>query len=407
MSRKFLITEEEKKQIRKQYGLLTEETEKPFIIRLKTLFGNGLYKNFTPDTKKVLDSELQKAALYIQNNPQGTPYVKIRAGESQVTNNDNEVIPPKEVPPGFLSTKRAETMKTYISNYLKSLFDKKFLTTTPIFEPIETVIGQTPYDKTVDDSKDKKYKDERFVEVYFEVKPSYQCIVGLTVEVRYVKTKGGTGSDGQLLRCRGGHTCDGAIFDVKLNGVKIGTANLNNSKDGGDRSSGPLKITESLAKSIIGDTSKNIKISLQCISGTKCHSSTPEVEIKKGTTVIYHQCAPAISQYGDQNEMMILELDNCGNLLKKSNKDSTNTTATEKSTWSQKTAPVSENIKYLQSREKMTADDEIKYRLSFGYIKKEDKKTGDNKDIYKVLRGFDYAGESITPNTLVVFIDKK
>ena len=111
MSQKFLITEEEKKHIRKQYGLLTEATTEPFIIQMKTLFGDGLYKNFSPESKKFLDAELQKAALYIKNNPNGVPFVKIKAGESQVTNNDNEVSPPKEVAPGFLSTERAKMMK--------------------------------------------------------------------------------------------------------------------------------------------------------------------------------------------------------------------------------------------------------------------------------------------------------
>lgn len=354
MSQKFLITEEEKKHIRKQYGLLTEATTEPFIIQMKTLFGDGLYKNFSPESKKFLDAELQKAALYIKNNPNGVPFVKIKAGESQVTNNDNEVSPPKEVAPGFLSTERAKMMKTYLSNYLNGLVKSSYLKSTPIFEPIETVIGQTPYDNKVDNPKDKKYKDERFVEVYFEVKPAYQCIVGLTVEVRYVRTAGGSGSDGKPLKCRGGHICDAAKFDVKLNGIKIGTADLNNGSNGGDRTSGPLQITDALAKSIIGDTSKNIIISLQCMSGEKCHSSTPEIEIKKGTTVVYHQCAPAISQYGDTNEMMILELDNCGNLLKKSDKDATNTPVTEKTSWVTKTQvpfdinTIKDKIKYVQ-----------------------------------------------------------
>lgn len=354
MSQKFLITEEDKKHIRKQYGLLTEATEQPFIIQLKTLFGDGLYKNFTPETKKVLDSELQKAALYIQNNPQGIPYIKIRAGESQVTNYDNETKDKKEVTAGFLSLERAKTMKTYITNYLNDLVKTGFLKTNPIFEPIETVIGQTAYVKGVDNPKDKKYKDERFVEVYFEVKPAYECIVGLTVEVRYTKNSGGTGSDGKPLNCRGGHGCDAAEFEVKLNGVVIGTADLRNGSGediGGDRSSGPLQITDVLAKSIIGDTSKNIIISLKCISGANCHSSTPEIEIKKGTTVVYHQCAPAISKYGDQNEMMILELDNCGNLLKKSSRDGKNTPQTEKTSWTSTTQlPVDVNkisIKYI------------------------------------------------------------
>ena len=411
MSQKFFITEEDKKHIRKQYGLLTEATEEPFIIQLKTLFGDGLYKNFSPETKKVLDAELQKGALYIQNNPQGIPYVKIRAGESQVTNYDNETKDKKEVSPGFLSLERAKTMKTYISNYLNGLVKSGFLKTTPIFEPIETVIGQTAYVKGVDNPKDKKYKDERFVEVYFEVKPAYQCIVGLTVEVRYVKSAGGTGSDGQPLKCRGGHSCNSAKFEVKLNGVVIGIADLNNGSDpdiAGNRTSGPLQITDTLAKSIIGDTSKNIIISLKCISGANCHSGTPEIEIKKGTTVVYHQCAPAMSRYGDTNEMMILELDNCGNLLKKSNADATNTPKTEKTSWGSNTQlPVSDGVTYLYPAPNFTSEDAIKFHLSKGNIAYYGV-TGDKKNqVYKALKSFTQFNKPVSPNTLVVFVKTK
>jgi len=415
MSQKFLITEEDKKHIRKQYGLLTEATTEPFIIQMKTLFGDGLYKNFKPDNKKFLDAELQKAALYIKNNPNGVPFVKIRAGESQVTNNDNEVSPPKEVAPGFLSAERAKMMKTYLSNYLNGLVKSGYLKATPIFEPIETVIGSTSYKKDVDNPKDNKYKDERFVEVYFEVKPAYQCIVGLTVEVRYVRTAGGSGSDGKPLKCRGGHICDAAKFDVKLNGIKIGTADLNNGSNGGDRTSGPLQITDVLAKSIIGDTSKNIIISLQCMSGEKCHSSTPEIEIKKGTTVVYHQCAPAISQYGDTNEMMILELDNCGNLLKKSDKDATNTPVTEKSSWVTKTQvpfdinTIKDKIKYVYPDNGSDYSGLIIADLHYGKLEHppvgEITQSGLKYKVYKVKYSHSPWGYGLNPNDYVVYMD--
>jgi len=413
MSKKFLITEEEKKHILKQYGLLTEENTEPTPIRMKNLFGNGLYKNFTPSSKKFLDSELAKAYQYIKNNKGGFPYIKIRAGESQVTNNDNEVNPPKEVPPGFLSKERAKTMKTYLTSYFNNLVSSGLLTTNPIFEPIETVPGSKPYKQGVDNPNDAKYDEEKFVEVYITLKAPYQCIVGLTVEVRYVRTPGGTGSDGQPLKCRGGHICDAAKFDVKLNGVKIGTADLNNGSNGGDRTSGPLQITDALAKSIIGDTSKNIVISLQCMSGTKCHSSTPEIEIKKGETVIYHQCAPAISQYGDTNEMMILELDNCGNLLKKSDKDATNTPVTEKSSWATKTqVPVDVSklkIQYVQPDNLCDYSGLMIASAHYGKLEHppvgEIIKNGLKYDVYKVKYAHPPFGYNLQPGDYVVYLD--
>ena len=51
---------------------------------------------------------------------------------------------------------------------------------------------------------------------------------------------------------------------------------------------------------------------------------------------------------------MILELDNCGNLLKKSDKDATNTPVTEKTSWVTKTQvpfdinTIKDKIKYVQ-----------------------------------------------------------
>jgi hypothetical protein len=415
MSKKFLITEEEKKHILKQYGLLTEENTEPTPIRMKNLFDNGLYKNFTPSSKKFLDSELAKAYQYIKNNKGGFPYIKIRAGESQVTNKDNEVNPPKEVPPGFLSKERAKTMKTYLTSYFNNLVSSGLLTTKPIFEPIETVIGSKPYKQGVDKPDDTKYDEEKFVEVYITLKAPYQCIVGLTVEVRYVKTPGGTGSDGQPLKCRGGHICDAAKFDVKLNGVKIGTADLNNGSNGGDRTSGPLQITDALAKSIIGDTSKNIVISLQCMSGTKCHSSTPEIEIKKGETVIYHQCAPAISQYGDTNEMMVLELDNCGNLIKQSNKDATNTAVTEKSSWVTKTQvpfdinTIKDKIKYVQPDNLSDYSGLIIADIHYGKLEHppvgEIIKNGLKYNVYKVKYNHEPWGYDLNPGDYVVYLD--
>jgi len=415
MSKKFLITEEEKKHILKQYGLLTEENTEPTPIRMKNLFDNGLYKNFTPSSKKFLDSELAKAYQYIKNNKGGFPYIKIRAGESQVTNKDNEVNPPKEVPPGFLSKERAKTMKTYLTSYFNNLVSSGLLTTKPIFEPIETVIGSKPYKQGVDKPDDTKYDEEKFVEVYITLKAPYQCIVGLTVEVRYVKTPGGTGSDGQPLKCRGGHICDAAKFDVKLNGVKIGTADLNNGSNGGDRTSGPLQITDALAKSIIGDTSKNIVISLQCMSGAKCHSSTPEIEIKKGETVIYHQCAPAISQYGDTNEMMVLELDNCGNLLKKSDKDATNTPVTEKSSWVTKTQvpfdinTIKDKIKYVQPDNLSDYSGLIIADIHYGKLEHppvgEIIKNGLKYNVYKVKYNHEPWGYDLNPGDYVVYLD--
>ena len=88
----------------------------------------------------------------------------------------------------------------------------------------------------------------------------------------------------------------GSVRSHILNGIPIGTANLNNAKDGGDRTSGIIKIDEAKAKDIVGVNAKEITFSLKCLSGQNCHSGTPEIVIKKNGETIYHSCSPAMSR---------------------------------------------------------------------------------------------------------------
>lgn len=305
MSKRFILTEQEVKEIRGLYGLITEATE-PLVIQGNEFFDNGKWKNFSKETKVTLDAELQKAAKYIQDNRGSVVYVKIVAGESQVTNYDKEVYPPVTAYTGYLATKRAETMKDYITNYFQGLVNQKILDKLPVFEAFEIKIGTTSYKQGVDKPEDEKYRNEKFVRVEMAIKPASECIVGLSVTVIYNPQK-----DAKF-PCRGNHQCDAANFDVLLNDVKIGEANLNNAKDGGFRSSAALQVTNELARQIMGDTPRNIVIQLQCKSNN-CHSDRPEVLIKKGATVLFNGCAPAKSERGDKSRMTILTLDPCGN----------------------------------------------------------------------------------------------
>jgi len=307
MGKRVVLTEQEVKEIRGLYGLITEETE-PLVIQGSEFFDNGKWKNFSAKTKATLDAELEKAAKYIQDNRGSVVYVKIVASESQVTNYDKEVNPHVKVQPGYLATRRAETMKDYITNYFQGLVNQKILDKLPVFEAFETKIGATSYKQGVDNPDDKKYNDEKFVRVEMAIKPASECIVGLSVTVLYSPDKDPN------FPCRGNHQCDAANFDVLLNDVKIGEANLNNARDGGFRSSAALKVTNDLAKQIMGDTPKNIVIQLQCKS-QNCHSDRPEIIIKKGTTILFNGCAPARSERGDTSRMTILTLDPCGNLI--------------------------------------------------------------------------------------------
>jgi hypothetical protein len=222
------------------------------------------------------------------------------------------VSPPKTVEVGYLAKKRAETMKNILSTYLNDYYKTGKISSKPEFQEPEIKIGETPYKKG-DNPNDPRYVKERFVNVELTLKSPEECVVGLTVEVIYDKQKN------ESFPCRGGHQCDEAKFNVKVNGVIIGVADLNNKVDSGSRYFKKV-IDDSLAKQIMSNTQNNqLIISLQCLE-TKCHSSTPEVRITKGKNVLFWSCAPSLGERDDATEKTILVLDACGNTLKMGDK---------------------------------------------------------------------------------------
>lgn len=306
----FLITEEDKKHILSMYNLINEaESGNVINISSQSYFDNGKWKNLNQEGNSELSKQMdEKVKPFLLNNKGSIVSVKITAGESQVTNVDNEVSPPKTVEVGYLAKKRAETMKNKLSVYLNDLYAKGIISSKPEFQEPEIKIGETPYKKG-DNPNDPRYIKERFVNVELTLKSPEDCVVGLTVEVIYDKQKN------ESFPCRGDHQCDEAKFNVKVNGVIIGVADLNNKVDSGSRYFKKV-IDDSLAKQIVSNTQNNqLIISLQCL-GTKCHSSTPEVRITKGKNVLFWSCAPSLGERDDATEKTILVLDACGNTLK-------------------------------------------------------------------------------------------
>ena len=334
--RKLLVTEEEKITILSLYDILEQTTPQgktEYTMSGQSFFDDGKYSSFSNKDIEKLTSGLRGAADFLIKNKGRIVYVKIISSESQVTNFDREKYPStgkisdfsedKSLKPLELSKLRAETMKKYLTEYFSNILNQGYITNMPIFEPAELKIGETEYIKGKSDKNNPKYNTERYVKVDLTVKSPEECIIGLTVEVMYKdnpNAEPSVGTDGKPFSCRGGHDCDDSLFDVKLNGISIGKANLNNGPKnppiGGDRTSGKLVVDNAKAKAIIGNESKDIVISLQCLSQSNCHSDRPEVKISKGNTVIFHQCTPVIGR-GKTGDIRILELDNCGNLKKK------------------------------------------------------------------------------------------
>jgi hypothetical protein len=158
---------------------------------------------------------------FINKNKGSVVTIQIEAGESQVTNVDNEDPSKPKLQPGVLSQRRGEQMVNFLTQYFQGLVSKGAIDKMPELPTPITKIGETPYKKNTSDLKTKKdlYQQEQFVRAIISAKKDYECLVGMEITIGYYP--GQSKSD---------HTCDEAIFELRMNGVSIGEVNLNNSK---------------------------------------------------------------------------------------------------------------------------------------------------------------------------------
>jgi hypothetical protein len=309
-----------------EFELLNEApTDEVKEVSLQANFKSGRWKDTSLPKTEIL-AELKEAIDWLKQKSKEIKdsggiiggqakilTVQIEAGESQVTNYDAEVDPKVKLEEKVLSERRAKTIQTFLTNYFKKLQKDKTIDAIPVFEAPVVKIGPTPWNpKGGDEATDKKFTKEQYIKVNFKLTPPSACLEGLVIEVMYVK------EPNPSFPCRGGHQCDDALFDVYLNETKLdGVANLNNAEDGGSRSS-KFVVSPQQALSILGNKPGNIMISFVCKNKDKrCHSSTPEIRLSKGGTVVYHECTPSISETNDYSKIDVMELDACGNLIKK------------------------------------------------------------------------------------------
>ena len=194
-------------------------------IDLGATFDSGKY---ILDSAKQTDVEkrLQPLVKFLKTNPSSDVKITIVAGESRVTNYDREkcgadiYTPECELEPKQLSLLRAQEIEEYLSKLFQGLKSSGTIQKLPPKPVISTVLGSTSYTKGVDNPNDPKYKKEQKIELLIDAEASYECLVGMNLTISY---EGNT---------RAKHQCDEAIFDVQLNNVSLGVANLNNgSKD--------------------------------------------------------------------------------------------------------------------------------------------------------------------------------
>jgi hypothetical protein len=352
-----LIEQDGKNQVqigteRVKVGEKTTTSEKTFALDNKT-YPAGIYSTAKLDqnSKAALDAKLQEIANFCAQNKASVVEIQIEVGESAVTNYDREKFPStgnaqqdyseeKKLAPGKLAELRGQKLQEYLTKYFAGLVSSKVLANAPQIPPFKTNAGKQKYTYTKgkDKPNDPKYLEDQYIKFTVKVlttktediiqeRPIYDCLVDLVIDVSYYSK---TSPD---FPCRGGHRCDAAKFDLYLNSTKLGTANLNNAGDGGDRMA-QFKVTNEMVKSIVNDPNfkakegkaRTLVLWTQCLMQNRdCHTSVQEVKIVDPEgKVIYHKCVNPQSDRGNTKKSILSVLDVCGKPVAGSTDDALN-----------------------------------------------------------------------------------
>jgi hypothetical protein len=178
------------------------------------------------------------------------------------------------------------------------------------------------YIKGTSDPKDPKYLDDQYVKFNISLSATkkediFECLVDLVIDVSYYNKKD------VKFPCRGGHNCNQAEFEVYIDSVLLGIANLNNLGCKEELSKNPnacdrtakFTVTNEMVKKIVGNPKWNKKtliLSTRCLS-TYCHTAVQEVKIVNRDGVeIYHGCVNPQSARGNTSQKILAVLDKCG-----------------------------------------------------------------------------------------------
>jgi len=172
--KKFIVTEQERHQILNLYKekklIIEGVTPTGFELNLGDSFPMGYYSNFSPEGQILFNNELIALKEYLTKNQDSKFVVNITAGESKVTNKDNEAGG-VTLAEGDLAKKRAESLKQKLTQYFQGLIDGGAITQMPTFSESVIKLGKTEYPKngTAQEKTKAKmdnaaaYKDEQFV----------------------------------------------------------------------------------------------------------------------------------------------------------------------------------------------------------------------------------------------------
>ena len=346
ISKRLIITEEERKEIKTLYGLIREQEaaqkNPELTLDLSGTFGSGKYK--LPEKADRVDDLINKIREFKKQNAGSVIEISVNSGESQVPNYDREKYPStgndkvdftneKKLPVGAIAKYRAAALKSYIEKVAPDLLkDSKLVINEP-------VIGPTKWNPDGGDkAKDDKFTKEQFANFKIKVigkktgtdeipsKETPGCATGLRIKIWVPK-----------------HQCNNAEFFIVLNNTVLYnvdggyTANLNNadttktiadtelvpqllnpaygyiSKKYGAQKTGDLGGSRLDEFIVTPEQSKNIVASgkgyiyIWMIGTTKeIHKDIPRVSITKNNQEVYNG-APKVASG------LLLVLDACGN----------------------------------------------------------------------------------------------
>lgn len=277
MYKNFLITESEKNEIKKLYGLISEQnvinkekTEEIFIN-----FAEGKWK--VENYKDQIDKALNEIRNFVKQNRGDIIEVTINASESYIPNYDTEVSPKKPLNPGDLSKFRSESIEKYLNTNAKDILSSI---------QIKKISGANG--PKWDPEKDKSvYQPYQYVKLTIkatsEVKPNpLQCLTDMEIEFNYTDLSQG-------------HRCNNATYQlyftnssvtqpteqdllIRLDGAKY--ASLDNNGSIYDNNSGTCKTDIPAYKNESCKRYNKFKITSEIIERIGGSNLTPDSKFK-------------------------------------------------------------------------------------------------------------------------------
>ena len=239
MSKRLIISEEEKSKILKLYGLksnLINEEDTPQQGNKKTIevpvyFESGCWSNTGGEScaagqvDTAFQPYIQQIKDYIATTYKGRPMqVVLSASESKVPNRNAEkpkikvesgkYVHPR-LKPGVLSKYRYNTIETYLKKVFDDMVANGEITSAPEFLKSEILIGGPDWTPK-DNVSDPKFKEHQYLKAIIKLKPRepgplIECLADLSIGYDY----------DEVVRKTNSHFCDWGRFEIFANGIKL------------------------------------------------------------------------------------------------------------------------------------------------------------------------------------------